>query len=351
MKDQDSNIAKPNICPNCQVPLINKAEYCHNCGQKNTSGRLTVKEFFHQFFDNVFNLDSKIFRTLGAVLIPGKLTIAFLNGQRRKYYHPIRLFLVLLIIALACYTYHGNISIPSNLRKEHIDKLKERKRLMDVLDDSINTLSEKTDQHSVVETLDTLSNVFYKNSGNRYDSININEAMKITDGFDFYIAIDDFGKYSSEEMLEVYKVKGFLKRLRVKQKIKMLEDGTSFISFLMGKITWAVFIVLLLLTLIFKLLYFKTDFLYLEHLIFGIHLNAFFFILLSIVTILPEDIMEKLIPWTLIIMSVYFFIALKRVYNQSYLITSLKFILFLFSYFFLFIFGVILTMIGSFLLF
>jgi len=117
MEEQDTVQEKTQFCPNCCVPLIDRAVFCHNCGQKNTDARLTVKELFSQFFDNVFNLDSKIFRTLGAVIIPGKLTIAFLNGQRRKYYHPIRLFLVLIIISLACFNSKGDISSPGNLKK------------------------------------------------------------------------------------------------------------------------------------------------------------------------------------------------------------------------------------------
>lgn len=351
MEEQNSIAEKTNFCSNCHFPLINKADFCHKCGQKNTDGRLTVKELFSQFFDNVFNLDSKIFRTLGAVLIPGKLTNAFLKGQRQKYYHPIRLFLVLIVISLAALNYQSNISTPGNLKKERVDRLKERKRLMGVLDKGINAISEKTDQHSVLETLDTLSTIFYRNSGTRIDSININNAMKITDDFDFYIALEDIGKYSSKEILDLYEVKGFYKRLMVQQKIKMIERGTSFIPFVMGKVTWVVFFVLLLLSLVFKILYFKSDFLYLEHLIFGIHLNSFFLIILSILTLFPWEIMEKLVPWTLILMAVYFFIAMRRVYKQSYFITGLKFILVLFCYFLSFIFGLILTVVGSFLIF
>ena len=351
MEDQNSSQEKNNFCSNCHFPLINKADFCHKCGQKNIDGRLTVKELFTQFFDNVFNLDSKIFRTLGAVLIPGKLTNAFLNGRRRKYYHPIRLFLVLIVIFLASLNYQGDISIPSNLKKDRIDQLKERKRLMGVLDNGIHSISEKTDQHSVLETLDSLSTIFYRDSGKRVDSININEAMKITDDFDFYIALDDFGKYSSEEIIDVYGVKGFYKRLMVQQKMKMIEQGTSFIPFVMGKVTWVVFFVLLLLSLIFKILYFRSDFLYLEHLIFGIHLNSFFLIIVSILTLLPEGVMEEIVPWTLILMAIYLFIAMSRVYKQSFFITSLKFILVLVFYFFSFIFGIMLTVVGSFLIF
>ena len=351
MEEQNSIQDKTYLCLNCHSPLINQADFCHKCGQKNTTGRLTVKELFAQFFDNVFNLDSKIFRTLGAVLIPGKLTNAFLSGQRLKYYHPIRLFLVLIVISLAGLNNQSDSPLPRNLRKEHIDKLKERKRLMGVFDKGITSISTKTDQHAVLETLDTLSNVFYRNSGKWVDSININEAMKITDDFDFYIALEDVGKYSPEEILDVYEVKGFLKRLMVQQKLKIIEEGAGFLPFVMGKVTWVVFFVLLLLSLIFKILYFKSDFLYLEHLIFGIHLNSFFFIILSIFNLFPEEISHTLVPWTLILMATYLFFAMKRVYKQSFFITSLKFILVLFCYFFSFIFGFILIMVGSFLIF
>lgn len=352
MEDQNLIQEKTHLCPNCQAPLINKANFCHHCGQKNTDGRLTVKELFSQFFDNIFNLDSKIFRTFGGVFIPGKLTNAFLSGQRRKYNHPIRLFLVMMVISLATLNNLEDSFMPSgNLKKEYIDKLKERKRLMGVLDKGINTISEKTDQSSVQETLDSVSTIFYRDSGRRVDSININETMKITDDFDFHIALEDFEKYSSKEILAIYKVKGFYKRLMVQQKLKMVAQGTSFGSFVMGKITWVVFFVMLLLTLIFKMLYFKSDFLYLEHLIFGIHLNSFFLIILSVVALLPEAMMEAVMPWPLLLMAIYFFIAMRRVYKQSYLKTSLKFILLLVCYFFSFIFGVILTVVGGFLLF
>ena len=352
MEEHNSILEKSYLCTNCHSALINKADFCHKCGQKNTNRRLTVKELFSHFFDNVFNLDSKIFRTLSAVLIPGKLTNAFLNGQRQKYYHPIRLFLVLIVISLAGLKYQSDIPLPTKLKKDRIDKLKERKRLMDVFDKGINSISEKTNQNTVIQTLDTLSSFFYKNSGKRVDSIDINQAVRIANDYDgFHIAVEDFGKYSAEEILEVYKVKGFFKRLMIQQKIKMLEEGTNFIPFVMEKVTWVVFFVLLLLSLIFKLLYFKSDFLYLEHLIFGIHLNSFFFIIMSILITLPEDILQKILPWTLILMAIYFFIALKRVYKQSYLLTSLKFVPILICYFFSFLFGFILTIIGSFFIY
>ncbi len=342
---------KSNLCLNCQIQLTDESNYCFSCGQKNTSGRLTVRELFSQFFDNVFNLESKIFRTLAAVFVPGKLTNAFLSGQRQKYYHPIRLFLVTIVFFLAGLSYNGDFNFSNDLSKEQIDRLKERKKLMAVLDDGINSISKNSDEALVIETLDTLSNIFYSNSGKRIDSINVNGVMKITDDFDFYIALEDIGKYTAEEILDLYKVEGFYERLMIQQKIKMLEEETSFVSFLLGKITWSVFFVLLLLTLIFRVLYFKSNFLYLEHLIFGIHLNTFFFVVISIFNFLLLDVMGDFMPWVLLIMAIYLFLAMWRVYKQSVIVTSLKFIIAFVCYFFSFIFGTVLTVIGSFLIF
>ena len=351
MDDQISIQDKSQLCPNCQFPLDKNAAFCQKCGQKNTDVRLTVKEFVSQFFANVFNLDSKIFQSFGALFIPGKLTNAFLNGQRIKYIHPIRLFLVFIIVSIAAFSFLKNPTSPGNLKKEHIDKYKERKKLMNVFELGIDSTKEKTDQHSVLESLDSLSKIFYRNSGRRVDSINLNNVIRVMDDPDFYIALDDFGKYSHEEILDRYEVKGFFKRLKVRQKVKLLEEETNFIPFLLGKVTWTVFIVLLLLTIVFRILYFRSDFLYLEHLIFGLHLNSFFLIIVSILILIPERYLSFALPCGLLSMAIYLFIAMKRVYAQSFIITALKWMLVIVCYFISFIFGIVLTVIGSFLLF
>ena len=89
-----------NICPNCNNVFPKDAKYCPACSQKTRSGKVTVREYLSDFFDQVFNLDSKLFKTLGALFIPGKLTKEYFLGKRKSYAPPIRLFLVMVIIFL-----------------------------------------------------------------------------------------------------------------------------------------------------------------------------------------------------------------------------------------------------------
>lgn len=338
------------FCPNCHFPLNDQSVFCQNCGQKNTDGRLTLKELFTQVADTFFNLDSKIFRTLGAVFIPGKLTNAYLNGKRNQYYHPIRLFLVLALILIAVGASINETGSPNDIA-ERIYRWDERRGIYDTFEKSLEYSSEQFDSLENQKVLDTLAAVFYANTPNKIDSVNINRAFKLTDDFDFYIELNDFQKYSAEELIDLYEVKGFYRRTFVQQKIKLIKEGTNFIPFVMGKATWAAFFLVILLAGVLKLLNLRKDFLYLEHLIFSVHIHAFFFILFSVLFLLDEETREDLLPPTVIVMSLYFLIALFRVYKQKILPTILKFSICWMAYLGLFIAILAMTIVGSFLLF
>lgn len=93
------------VCKNCNNTLPFEAKYCPVCSQKVKSGKVTIREFIQEFFDTVFNLDSKLFQTLGGLFIPGKLTKEFFDGKRKSFAPPIRLFLVMLLLLLTMLSY------------------------------------------------------------------------------------------------------------------------------------------------------------------------------------------------------------------------------------------------------
>ena len=82
------------FCNNCHYPLTSETKYCSHCGQKNTDGRVTVRSLISDFFGIVFNLDNQLFRSLAALIVPGRLTNEYFKGRIKRYFHPIRMFFV-----------------------------------------------------------------------------------------------------------------------------------------------------------------------------------------------------------------------------------------------------------------
>jgi len=82
-------------CKNCNKLLEKADNYCPNCGQKNIPV-LNLKFVLGEFFQTIWNVDSKLFRTLKCLIFkPGYLTKEYISGKRVSYLPPIRIYLVL----------------------------------------------------------------------------------------------------------------------------------------------------------------------------------------------------------------------------------------------------------------
>jgi uncharacterized protein DUF3667 len=94
-------------CPECAAPLVD--EYCHHCGEKLPDAHdLTMKHFLHHGLHELTHFDSKIFRTVRALVFrPGLLTVEYLAGRRKRYVLPLRLFLVIFALNFFLYTRPG----------------------------------------------------------------------------------------------------------------------------------------------------------------------------------------------------------------------------------------------------
>ena len=79
-------------CRNCgaQAPL----KFCPECGQETTLHPPTLGEFLHEFVGHYVALEGELWRTLALLLRrPGRLTREYLDGRRRRYVLPLRLYL------------------------------------------------------------------------------------------------------------------------------------------------------------------------------------------------------------------------------------------------------------------
>lgn len=83
--------AHPGDCRNCGSPA--PGAYCPACGQETALHPPSAREFLHEFVGHYIALEGALWRTLKALLVPGKLTLEYFAGRRRQYVLPLRLYL------------------------------------------------------------------------------------------------------------------------------------------------------------------------------------------------------------------------------------------------------------------
>jgi hypothetical protein len=90
----------PETCPNCGSQRVER--YCSSCGQKAEPIAPTLGYFLHETTNELVNVDGKIFRSLRLLVTrPGFLTREIFAGRRASYVSPIRLYLIMSILAFA----------------------------------------------------------------------------------------------------------------------------------------------------------------------------------------------------------------------------------------------------------
>ena len=69
--------------------------YCYACGERAPRpGDESLAAFLREQFHEVTSADGRLWRTVRALFVPGKLTDEYLGGRRGLYARPVRIFLV-----------------------------------------------------------------------------------------------------------------------------------------------------------------------------------------------------------------------------------------------------------------
>jgi hypothetical protein len=372
-------------CANCNTELEVNAKFCHKCGQKKFTGRIAFKEVVHEFIHTTLHLDTKLFKTLKYLFVPGKLTKEYFLGKHKTYANPVQLFFVTGTI---CFLLFKTLShekddklYKSSLKEKKIEFQKEAVIQLD----SINQGLYKNARLDIKSALNTsrdslLSSIINKKKTTIIDSLEIafdedkekvdtfatiGESFKITKSnkkknlIDINLKENEDQKIDSElspdsssinmfgspdkiltkdlldlsinQLYEKYKIKGFWNKqfLKIYQKYHIQGAG-NFINFLLGKIFISIIFIILLAALILKLLYWRQKRYYIEHFIFLLHMHSVYFLIVPVIYVLNLTLH---ISWSWqIFLLIFYGIAMKKYYNQRKTKTILKFVAFTFSY-------------------
>ena len=275
----------PNVngpCRNCGT--VGDSNFCPQCGQKNRAYHISFKDFFADFLDELLDVDSRLLRSLKFLYLkPGFLTTEYVLGRRISYLPPVRIYLVasvLFFLSLSLKTlipsFQNNQFLKEFTESGHIDGALEK-----VVESKVQELKgdESFKEGAGLVAAD-------HNSSTSPISMSVGESR-------FNVQQDDFLSNFSDNFAKM------------------------------------MFFLLPVAALQLKVLYWRRKKLYMEHLIFSLHVHAVIFSLL-ILTVLFDF---KLIMWAVILASlIYLYLALKNFYLQSHSKTLSKMLLLLVSY-------------------
>lgn len=94
------------LCKNCEAAL--QGLYCSACGQKAVTERLTVRHMLGEFIQAITNLERGFWYTARRLMPePGPVVREYLEGRRKRFYHPVRYLFVLATLATVIMVWSG----------------------------------------------------------------------------------------------------------------------------------------------------------------------------------------------------------------------------------------------------
>ncbi|MCB0631983.1 MAG: DUF3667 domain-containing protein [Saprospiraceae bacterium] len=350
-------------CPNCHYPLPHYGEYCSNCGQQYTDGRVPLKSLLGDFLENVLNVDSKFFRTVVSLAIPGKLTNEFFKGHHKRYASPARLFFVATVIHFGVLGYilndiisNGAASLLESSKREAYEKPL-RDSLQKHREEVALLFPNKPDVNRAMDSLFTRIQV--KEGGKEtINYIFLNSNWEIEQRERSFITEELF-RHTPAELAKQEGITNKMESLIFQQYVKVRTHPDTFGPYLIAQLVWMVVMMMPALALILKLLYIRRNRYFVEHLVFSFHYHAFAFWVISIMLLMMtwtdswenETAVPIVSTFTVFGILIYLFVAMRRVYRQGFFKTFFKYNFLNFAYMFIFSLFLGLTFVISALLF
>jgi hypothetical protein len=286
-------------CKNCLTELPDGAKYCYHCGQKRV--RLEDHSVWHLMVESVgdfFHLDSKFIATLWPLLLrPGFLTNEFLAGRRARYFQPFKLF---LFISFLYFLTSGL------LHRNREDAGYEQSRPNDTINPAGSVIKSKN--YNL-----TLNEAYTKAIAMPDDSLR--ELVK-KEGMNHFVT-------------QRYPGASWWAKFMIKQVIRnRLQGSESFSDNMHKTIPKLIFILVPFFALLLKLLYSRKMIPYYNHVIFSFHLLSLYFMMSWILAFI-----SLMVSWigliSPLVLMLYLFVALRRVYREKSSTTLWKFLVFL----------------------
>lgn len=268
------------LCRNCGTPL--RGEYCSQCGQREGRGDLKLGEVAGELVGELFNWDSRFWRTFVPLIFrPGFLTAEFIAGRRARYVPPFRLY---LIVSFVLFLVVSLMSGAVRYKQPGDESVAGEGVIFSISAPGIDAaMDAETGSEAHAAALD--------------------------DDIDMGISLAD--KDSAQWLKDL--------EHRLEANVQKIEaDPAAFLERLTDSLPQMMFLLLPLFALLLEICYLFSPFQYLQHLVFSLHYHSFVYLLYLFGrlgnTWLQDNAVAEAYP---LVALLYLPLALKRTYNSS----------------------------------
>ena len=336
-------------CLNCGTEL--RGQYCGNCGQRASNRLISLWELTRDAFGDLFEIDSRLWRTLIPLLIrPGTLTKDYLEGRRARYMPPFRMYLVLSVVffVVAFFDPRDDLSV-----------------LFEPEPEPVAEEQDEPTQEALDEAGEKIDKLVAEGRLSEEQARKAREAVSDEPKFTLYgddleggfnVRFDEeTGKCTAsgqDQLPEWLRKRLTPERLEGICERVAADEGKTLGALLLDNIPVALIVLLPFMALVLKGLYPLSRRYFVEHLLFFVHFHAFFFLILTLqilfsrvasLVFIPEPISLLVIVAASFYIPVYLYKAMRRVYGQGHLLTLTKYIALSVAY----IVGAIVTLLGA----
>lgn len=343
-------------CLNCGATL--PGAFCPACGQKAQAARQPVGTLVRETFTEMFGLDGRFWRSVGALLVrPGHLTREYVAGRRMRYLRPLRLYLT---STLAFFFLLSVLDPAARLERQlaessGADSLVVPARRIAQIDSAL-AAARSDSADAAVSALDSsvagapgaggweadVEDIVLDSDRRRQRRMALERRVLAgmpPDSALSAVAVDRaVSALASPAEGEIYvgSVDGALDRgavariMRATNRADMAREASALVRATVSRIPTAMFLLLPLFALLLKLLYARREWYYAEHVVFALHTHAFAFFVFSLVLLAyvwsgaSEGMRLGAIQAAGVVLPLYFLLAQKRVYGQSWPKTLVK---------------------------